>query len=59
MCVYLHTKFQVSGICLTPTSKRTPKKPTQIWVNKKRFNKKLRRKNFPFEFYESETYVGV
>ena len=45
MCLYLHTKFQVSNIILasfrqrgiillpTPTSKRNPKKPTQIRFN--------------------------
>ena len=46
MCLYLRTKFQVSSIILTsfreeevilhhssPTSKRTPKNPTQIRVN--------------------------
>ena len=41
MCVYLRTKFQVCSIILTsfrqevvlpPTSKRLPKKPTQIRV---------------------------
>ena len=45
MCVYLHTKFQVSSIVLTnirqgggglilpsPSSKQTPKKSTQIRV---------------------------
>ena len=46
MGVYLRAKFEVSSIILTsfrqgvilsplpPTSKRTPKKPTQISVNK-------------------------
>ena len=48
MCVYLHAKFQFSSIIVTgfrqveggviltppPTSKWTPKKPTQIGVNK-------------------------
>ena len=41
MGLYLHTKFQFSsviltsfrqGVILSPTSKRTPKKPTQIRV---------------------------
>ena len=49
MGVYLHAKFEVSSIVLTsfrqgggnftplpPTSKRTPKKPTQIGVKKPR-----------------------
>ena len=52
MSVYLRAKFEVSSIILTsfrqgggiiyrppPTSKRTPKKPTQIrltWVKEKR-----------------------
>ena len=47
MGVYLHAKFEVSSIILTgfrqggnftppPTSKRTPKKPTQIRVKKPR-----------------------
>ena len=44
-CVYLRAKFEVSSIILMsfrqrvilplPTSKRTPKKPTQIRVNGK------------------------
>ena len=47
MCVYLRTKFQVSSIIVMsfrqgvilppqphPTAKQTPKKPTQIRVNK-------------------------
>ena len=53
MGVYLRTKFQVSSIILTifrqegggrvilplpyPTSKQTPKKPTQIRVNQSEF----------------------
>ena len=32
MSVYLHAKFKVSSISLLPTSKRTPKSPTQIKV---------------------------
>ena len=53
MCVYLHTKFQVSSKILTsfrqgvilppPTLKRTPKEPTQIRVkNLKESNKKYK-----------------
>ena len=50
--VYLRTKFQVSiiiltsfrqGVILSPhTSKRTPKKPTQIRINKKTDKNALR-----------------
>ena len=36
MCVYLRTKFQVSSIFVTRNIRnRTPKKPTQISINKK------------------------
>ena len=48
MCFYLRVKFQVSNIILrnfrqgvylpTPTSKRTPKKPSQVRVNKNQNN---------------------
>ena len=48
MVVYLHAQFEVSSIILTgfrqggnppPTSKRTPKKPTQIRVKRNLNNK--------------------
>ena len=50
MCMYLRTKFQVATINLEgaggnfnpPTSKRTPKKPTQIRIKAK----SLLRENF-------------
>ena len=50
MCMYLRAKFQVSSIILeglggnfnSPTSKRTPKKPTQIRIKAK----SLLRENF-------------
>ena len=58
MCVYLHTKFQLSSIPLTGfrqgviltspppllhthTSKRTPKKPTQIRVKHREITDRL------------------
>ena len=60
ICVYLHTRYQVSNIILInelrkgviyppPTSKRTPKKPTHIRINIRLNNhhKDVNRQNAP------------